>query len=289
MHNITLEKIRSRTDFKKIFDADYLERVAIEKMMAVSNSKNNAWQLFGYCEVCGKATQFIIDWNNSYDTPEGKMPNYRERVICEGCGLNNRQRFMAACLFKSINEGENNGQRVYLYEQITQFYKIIRATTTKAQIFGSEYLGHDKKQGELINNIRHEDALCLSMASNSIDIIVSNDVYEHVPDITKALGEAYRVLKKGGRLLFSVPFYTSRDNTNQRAILEKGVVTNLLPELYHGNPLSSKGSLVFYDFGWDLLDFYKVAGFCDVYMLCYYSMMYGYIGEGLQFMFVAKK
>jgi SAM-dependent methyltransferase len=127
------------------------------------------------------------------------------------------------------------------------------------------------------------------MPSDSIDIIVSNDVYEHVPDIRKALEEAYRVLKKSGKLMFSVPFHAAQDSTSQRALLEKGEITHLLPERYHGNPVSSKGSLVFYDFGWDLLELFRSIGFRDVYMLSYYSMLYGYIGEGLQFMFVAEK
>ncbi|PKN13226.1 MAG: class I SAM-dependent methyltransferase [Deltaproteobacteria bacterium HGW-Deltaproteobacteria-4] len=289
MDNISIEKIRNTSEFEAIFDAAYLDRVAVEKMMALSNRKQRTWHLPGYCEVCGKAVRFLIDWVNSFETPEGKMPSYRERIICEDCGLNNRQRFMAAFLRKAMNKLDGNDHRVYLYEQVTQFFKLMQAAKTKAEIFGSEYLGHDKKPGELIKNIRHEDALSLSMASDSIDIIVSNDVYEHVPDISTALAEACRVLKKGGRLLFSVPFHASQDTTTQRARLDQGVVTHLLPERYHGNPVSFKGSLVFYDFGWDLLDFCRAAGFSDVYMLCYYSMMYGYIGEGMQYMFVAEK
>lgn len=37
------------------------------------------------------------------------------------------------------------------------------------------------------------------------DVVVMSDVFEHVRDEKKALAEAYRVLKPGGTLLFSVP------------------------------------------------------------------------------------
>lgn len=36
---------------------------------------------------------------------------------------------------------------------------------------------------------------------------------------------------------------------------------------YHGNPMTDKGSLVFYDFVWDLLNMIKDAGFKDVYII----------------------
>ena len=40
---------------------------------------------------------------------------------------------------------------------------------------------------------------------NSIDIIVSSHVIEHVPDDLKALNESYEILKPSGRLLFITP------------------------------------------------------------------------------------
>ncbi len=66
-------------------------------------------------------------------------------------------------------------------------------------------------------------------------------------------------------------------------------ITVLEPK-FHSNPVAKKeGSLVFYDYGWDFLDFLKKAGFKDAYMLGYYEIFYGYIGNALQFIFVGKK
>jgi ubiquinone/menaquinone biosynthesis C-methylase UbiE len=157
------------------------------------------------------------------------------------------------------------------------------------RITGSEYLGREKRPGELVGRIRHEDALRLSFGDRSFDLVVSADVYEHVQDIHQALKETLRVLRDEGTLLFSVPFHVGEDVTRQRAKVEGGVVIPLMPEIYHGDPLSPKGSLVVYDFGWDILHTCRDAGFADAYMLAYYSMWYGYIGHAVQIVFVAEK
>jgi ubiquinone/menaquinone biosynthesis C-methylase UbiE len=48
----------------------------------------------------------------------------------------------------------------------------------------------------------------LPFIDNSIDFIVSTDVFEHVQDLQQVLRECYRVLKKGGKLLVVFPqFY----------------------------------------------------------------------------------
>ena len=40
---------------------------------------------------------------------------------------------------------------------------------------------------------------------------------------------------------------------------------------------------------WDLLELCRVAGFADACALCYYSALNGYLGNGMQMMFVAGK
>jgi len=240
--------------------------------------------LIGYCEVCKKATKF--NFKKRLLTPENL--NFRGNFHCQHCGLGNRKRFLLSYLEKTLKDSEPDST-VYLYEQATSWF-------THAKIFkdinliGSEFMGYDKKSGEIINGFRHEDATNLSFENESIDIIASNDVYEHVQDINKALREAHRVLKKNGTLVISVPFFSNEGKTIKRSILENGKIKYLLPPVYHENTISKKkDSLVFYDYAWDLLDFIKDAGFSDAYMLGYYSMFFGYIGDGLQFIFIAKK
>ncbi len=47
----------------------------------------------------------------------------------------------------------------------------------------------------------------LPYESNSLDFIVSTDVFEHVQDLGMVLNECYRVLKKGGKLCVAFPQY----------------------------------------------------------------------------------
>ena len=65
-------------------------------------------------------------------------------------------------------------------------------------------------------------------------------------------------------------------------------VEHLLPEAYHGNPVSADGSLVFTDFGWDILELMKGAWFSDVSGDVYVSAEFGHIGVG-QLVFRATK
>jgi SAM-dependent methyltransferase len=51
------------------------------------------------------------------------------------------------------------------------------------------------------------DAAALPLASHSVDLVWSSEVLEHVGDADAALAEMARVLRPGGRLVVSVPFY----------------------------------------------------------------------------------
>lgn len=52
---------------------------------------------------------------------------------------------------------------------------------------------------------RLADAMDLPYEEGFFDIVVSFDVFEHIEDDKKAVSEVYRVLKKGGSLVYSVP------------------------------------------------------------------------------------
>ena len=55
-------------------------------------------------------------------------------------------------------------------------------------------------------NVKYGDVHSLPFANNSFDSVVCLEVFEYTPTPTKAISEIYRVLKKGGTLIFSVPF-----------------------------------------------------------------------------------
>jgi SAM-dependent methyltransferase len=51
----------------------------------------------------------------------------------------------------------------------------------------------------------HADATCLPLATASLDLVVSFETIEHVPDARAMVLEIHRVLKPGGRLVLSTP------------------------------------------------------------------------------------
>jgi SAM-dependent methyltransferase len=104
-----------------------------------------------------------------------------------------------------------------------------------------------------------QDLQQLTFADESFDLVVSSHVMEHVPDPWKALSEIRRVLRPGGRYVFSVPFRrVVLRETLVRAVVDGGDVRHLLDPIYHDAP--DGRSLVFHEFGADLVERGEAVG-----------------------------
>ena len=211
-----------------------------------------------------------------------RLPIWRERMVCDGCRLNNRMRYILG----KVKESYKDGMKVYMNEQVTNAYRELKKHIP--DLVGSEYLDADFESGRVENGILHEDAMNLSFSDETFDIIVSQDVFEHVADCEMAFKEMARVLKSGGKALFTVPFDTLADTIDNRARIVNGEIEYIKEAVYHGNPLSDKGSLVFNIFSWDLFAMLKECGFKDAYAITYYNVENGNIGL-LPFYIIAEK
>lgn len=105
--------------------------------------------------------------------------------------------------------------------------------------------------GLVHQGVRNEDLRSLTFPDSSFDILVTQDVLEHVPEPDRAFREIARILKPGGCHVFSVPLHSSPTKERSRYD-DDGTLRHILPPEYHGNPVDAKGALVFTDWGPDL-------------------------------------
>ena len=99
---------------------------------------------------------------------------------------------------------------------------------------------------------RCEDLERLTFATASFDVVITQDVFEHVFDADAAFREVQRTLRAGGAHLFTVPLVRGTQPSRQRAVRGAEGIRHLEPPQYHGNPMSEDGSLVTWDWGHDI-------------------------------------
>jgi 2-polyprenyl-3-methyl-5-hydroxy-6-metoxy-1,4-benzoquinol methylase len=100
---------------------------------------------------------------------------------------------------------------------------------------------------------RCEDLTRQTFRSELFDLVITQDVLEHIFEPILALKDICRTLKPGGAHVFTVPWYYWSE-TKVRARKIKGEVEYLEEPDYHRNPIDENGALVVTEWGKDLLD-----------------------------------
>jgi SAM-dependent methyltransferase len=115
--------------------------------------------------------------------------------------------------------------------------------------------------GDYKGHVLCQDVQNLSFADQSFDLCTSTDVFEHVHDDVTGFAQVCRVLKPGGKFIFTVPLINGP--TIERAVLQDdGSILHLQPPEYHGDPVSESGRiLAFRNYGQDICDRLRAAGF----------------------------
>jgi SAM-dependent methyltransferase len=279
VHLLPVATCRNTSDWDLFLSSVAYERLNQEdEAILGSHQFEEVWTLPGYSVTAREFVNFEVDnlWGGKRNGNRF-FPNIRERFVCPISHLNNRQRLMAALIANEL-AAQGDGCSVYFMEQVTPIYMWALKSFGKHTVTGSEYLGHDLSAGQIVDGLRHEDVHHLSFESSSHDLIVSNEVMEHVPWPRRAFEELARVLRPGGTALMTFPFHAHQAKSLVRAELIDGKEQHYLQPEYHGNPVSAEGSLVYTDFGWDLMDLIREAGFRDVALEIYHSAPMGHLG-----------
>ena len=216
----------------------------------------------GHCVFCRAERRF-----GCIDGSDPSTISLRESLLCQTCQTNARQRAVGDLLFQQVEPGNHD---IYVTEQSSHLYLQLKRRCRSMR--GSEFTTSWRQRFHLwlwlarhgqLGPLHCENLTRLSFADRSLDAIATLDVLEHVPDADRAFRECARVLRRGGHLLMTVPFYSGRDASEEVArIGVDGVVEHLQPPEYHGDPLGG-GVLCFHHFGWDVLERLRDAGFSD--------------------------
>jgi SAM-dependent methyltransferase len=247
-------------------------KAVIRGIKIPSHILQRGWEI-GHCPICGGMTMFFF---------EGKW--LRDQYRCIRCYSIPRWRAIIFTLDqyfpdwrkKAIHESSPGGSAS-------------RKLQRECDQYSYSHYFPDVLPGKYRDDILCQDIQAMTFSDSCFDLFLTQDVFEHLPNPEAAFAEISRVLRPGGAHIFSVPWWPNRE-TLIRAELDKesGFVRHLLEPDYHGNPVDSKGTLVFREWGRDFLEVAKRSSGCDTQVIHYQDRKYGLDGEML-YVFIQKK
>lgn len=225
-------------------------------------------QSAGYCTVCGKdgvtfafAMGINDDLARQWELSERQRYVYsaRETRHCSNCNASLRARTMAQAIIDTLAPDESSLEAAIASHKLDKL-KIAEINANNflhdrlailPQLQYSEYEPKDP-------SIRHENLEQLSYADNTFDVVLTSETLEHIPHYQTALQEIHRILKPGGKHIFTVPIIFNRAS-RRRVVINDGEVTETLEGSYHG--AGEPDNLVCTEFGIDFLDDLRAARF----------------------------
>jgi SAM-dependent methyltransferase len=134
-----------------------------------------------------------------------------------------------------------------------------RGISLKIRSSCKKYIGShfypDRSFGTIVDGWRNENIEETTFEDECFDLVLSLDVAEHVFNPGKMFKDIYRTLKPGGMYISTFPIRKYQtEPTKQLAKLKSDNSIEYLktPPEYHGNPIDGKGSLVTWDYGYDI-------------------------------------
>jgi len=213
--------------------------------------------------------EILINESNLHETLSCMELNSRKRALLAQIQIELRNKGWAA----------RRNLRILGAEAVSRVALVLRGRYP--YYLGAEYLP-DETSRERHFPLPHVDLQAIPYGDGSFEVFVSGDVFEHIPDLDRALQEVVRVLKPGGILVSTFPFTPQRIETEVRASLdEAGHIIHHLPAEYHGNPVDPPGgSLVFQFPGWDILQKLRNWGCSAAYFSMIASSQFGIASDG---------
>jgi SAM-dependent methyltransferase len=159
---------------------------------------------------------------------------HTEFAMCPRCGAVARDRFLLWC-FLTRTPAPGGARMIETSPRLGAGYR-----TMMGRWF--DYRTSDFDLGAHTGDIQL-DLQDIELPDASLDVVLTAHVLEHVPDTARALSELFRVIAPGGRMYLQVPLVYGR------------TMVPTTPEFHADN------TPVFFNFGWDLTDLVRAAGF----------------------------
>lgn len=201
------------------------------------------------CSLCGCAGPF---------SPFFPGASLRE-TRCPSCRSSRRTRDLVRALlvscfgpaaFHEVLEQKLAGLRGMRVYELQAQGPLHERLATLPEYRCSEYYPQLPSGARHPSGVLCQNAEALSFADGSFDLVISQDVLEHMNDPFAGLAEICRVLRPGGEHLFTVPLHEGM-TTRRRARDTPQGVEHILPPVRHKDPLNTEGALVYWDFGGD--------------------------------------
>ncbi len=222
----------------------------------------------GFCPICEAPSTFSSEseW-------------YRDHLLCESCpgGSVPRERALALVL----NELMPDWRNLAIHESSPAPRGISVKLAREAPGYVASQFFPNRPCGETVNGFRNENLEALSFADNTFDLTISLDVMEHVYHPDRALREIDRTLKVGGYYICTFPVRKEQTTAMERRfeLQPDGTRIDIKPPEIRGNPVSSEGSIVTIDWGYDLHQQFADWTSMDVRVYRFDDRTHGILGE----------
>lgn len=195
------------------------------------------------CPVCGNCLQIRLNVDEM-------------GVRCARCGASP----VTQSIVDVIRAEHADLSTLGVYELSSRGALVDWLATRVGSLTTSEYLP-GIAPGHVDHGVRCEDVQRLTFAAAAFDLCTSTEVFEHVGDDHAGFVQVLRVLRPGGKFIFTVPL-GGAERTIERASQVDGQLTYLLEAQYHDDPFSpGTRVLCMRNYGNDIVERLRRAGF----------------------------
>jgi SAM-dependent methyltransferase len=211
----------------------------------------------GTCNVCGRPSVFICT----------DLAGARGSLFCVWCRSISRNRAIAQTVLRVLRADASSLSKLQMVS--AAIYNADQGDVIGAYLgrqdhyAASAYLPGVPLGSQIGNGATCQDLERLTYADESFDIVITQDVLEHVRDARTAMREIHRVLRPGGYHIFTVPTRGPRffeEESLLRVDTTGPEDIQLVDPEYHGDSIRGR-ILTYRNFGLDLISDLRAGGF----------------------------